>query len=191
MRNAMPSARQHNEAPDASGASAMMAPALPGKIDDEQAPDTAGGYSAEPSEDELTAYQTFVLTTLQKITRPEVMSAIAEAAEQDEEFVTPIAQAASTAVRKVFDTAEGEYDEKLIVPAAIEVALYLYDMLAEAGRAPDLDEGRLAVAQTAVAAVLMDYEVDVEGIDMDELTAHIPADQLQMAFSQLAMLNGA
>lgn len=151
----------------------------------------AAPMASEATPDELSAFEEFVLTALTKLVTPEVMGPLSQSTQAAEEPEMAIASAASMAARKTFDTAAGDFTEEMIVPAGIEIAVYLHQLLAEAGAiAPD-ERSQLLTVQATVAAILQDYEIDPSEIDVDALAAEaLPADQRDQLLTQIAMMNG-
>lgn len=150
-----------------------------------------GGEPAPQAEgaDETTQYQKFVLGTLDKMMKPEVIESLVSNAKANG-VETAVGRAASFITINAFEKADDDLPEEMVIPAAIEIGLYLNGILAEAGASEESDAMQVKVTQAVIAAVFSDADIDPGQEDMKSILAEATQGfDMQSIFPMLEQIN--
>ena len=121
--------------------------------------------------------------------KPEVIeSLVADAKVNGVE--TAVGRAASFITINAFEKSEDDLAEEMVIPAAIEIGLYLNGMLAEAGASEESDAMQVKVTQAVIAAVFADADIDPGQEDMQAILAEATQGlDMQSIFPMLEQIN--
>lgn len=123
------------------------------------------GMPGESPED-TTAFKEFVMGAVDKILAEPVMEALSKDAETNGADKA-ISRVASFAVSTAYEQSDDSVTEEMVLPAAIEIALYLHEMMVDAGRAEGGEGGVAKAVQATVAAVMADAGIDPREVEAD------------------------